>query len=209
MYFQPNPNVRMRFPIIGQAQLPVDHGEALYGAISRLLPEIHAEKKLGISTIEGGYADGSILKIERGGHFYLQISSEFIPILLKLTGQALSVHTQKIRIGVPQLTLINPASNLYARLVTVKGKEDEESLKAFIEQAMNESGHLGEKDSYALKILRRRIIKIHQNKIVAFGVRIGNLPDQLSLWLQENGVGGRRRYGSGFFLPYKEVRYDE
>lgn len=209
MSYQPNPLVRMRFPIIGQAQVPVDHGEALYGAISRLLPEIHADESLGISPIEGGYADGDLLNIERGGHFYLQIPSELIPIFLKLAGQALSLRTQKIRIGVPQLTLINPASNLYARMVTVKGKENEESLKAFIEQSINNSGYLGEKDFYELKILRRRIINIHHNKIVAFGVRISNLSEQLSLWLQEYGVGGRRRYGSGFFLPYKEVRYDE
>lgn len=206
MYSNPNPLVRMRFPIIGQAELPIDHGEALYASISRLLPELHGQENLGISAIEGGYADRDMLKFSRGGNFYIQVPSELIPIPLRLAGQALNLRTQNIRIGVPQLTLINSTSNLYARMVTVKGKEDEDSLKAYIHSAINNSGCLNGQDSYELRILRRRILNIHKNRIVAFGVSISKLSEQLSVWLQEQGTGGRRRYGCGFYVPFDEVR---
>jgi CRISPR-associated protein Cas6 len=47
----------------------------------------------------------------------------------------------------------------------------------------------------------RRTIRIHDKEIVGFALRVDNLQNNESLQLQEKGIGGRRRFGCGLFLP--------
>jgi len=49
----------------------------------------------------------------------------------------------------------------------------------------------------------RRTIKIRDKEIVGFAVSIEGLSDEESLSLQENGIGGRRRFGCGIFVPVR------
>jgi CRISPR-associated protein Cas6 len=49
------PYVDLAFRMTG-TKVPVDHGYALYSAISRLLPEIHEEKNIGVHPIRGRYS---------------------------------------------------------------------------------------------------------------------------------------------------------
>ena len=46
------PCVGLAFRLTG-GKVPVDHGYALYPAISRLLPEIHGAKNIGVHPIRG------------------------------------------------------------------------------------------------------------------------------------------------------------
>jgi len=46
------PYVDLAFRLTG-SKVPVDHGYALYSAISRLLPEIHGAKNIGVHPIWG------------------------------------------------------------------------------------------------------------------------------------------------------------
>ena len=46
------PYVDLAFGLTG-SKVPVDHGYALYSAISRLLPEIHGAKNVGVHPIKG------------------------------------------------------------------------------------------------------------------------------------------------------------
>jgi Cas6 Crispr len=46
------PYVNLAFRLTG-SKVPVDHGYALYSAISRILPEIHGAKNIGVHPIRG------------------------------------------------------------------------------------------------------------------------------------------------------------
>ncbi len=48
------------FKVTG-TELPVDHGFALYGALSRVLPFFHEEGDLGLKFIRGRYVGGSVI----------------------------------------------------------------------------------------------------------------------------------------------------
>lgn len=48
------PHVDLAFRVMGTT-LPVDHGYALYAAINRLLPVLHAAREIGIHPIRGRY----------------------------------------------------------------------------------------------------------------------------------------------------------
>jgi CRISPR-associated protein Cas6 len=47
----------------------------------------------------------------------------------------------------------------------------------------------------------RRTLGIHGKQIVGFAVRVDGLSSEDSLTLQARGLGGRRRFGCGAFVP--------
>jgi CRISPR-associated protein Cas6 len=49
--------------------------------------------------------------------------------------------------------------------------------------------------------LLRRTLQIRDKVIVGFAVEVGALTADEALILQEQGLGGRRRFGCGIFVP--------
>jgi CRISPR-associated endonuclease/helicase Cas3 len=56
----------------------------------------------------------------------------------------------------------------------------------------------------------RKVVRVKQNALVCYPLRVSGLTAAESLRLQEAGLGGRRRMGGGFFLPIRgaEVGHD-
>jgi|GEM_PF-5931919 len=200
--------VRLRFPILTPAMIPVDHAEPLFAAISRIVPIVHeADAEVAISSIRGNANFGSSIWIGEGGWFCIQSSIELVPELLKLAGRSLLIGNVKILIGIPQITPILPSSILISRFVTVRGKNTEDELSDYIHNWINKNliSDLSENITYEVRILRRRIITVHRKKIYGFGVKIQNISDpELSVRIQCRPPGGRRRYGGSFFHPVSE-----
>ena len=48
---------------------------------------------------------------------------------------------------------------------------------------------------------RRKVIRIREKKVVGFPLHAAELTAEESLLLQQNGLGGRRKMGCGFFAP--------
>ncbi|MHB1654454.1 MAG: type I-MYXAN CRISPR-associated protein Cas6/Cmx6 [Desulfitobacteriaceae bacterium] len=193
--------VRMRFPLVGRGFIPVDHGEALYGAISNTMPELHGREHIGISPVEGGYADGNLLHLDNKGYFFIQLPVSLIPLALQLAGKRLLIQGHMFRAGVPNLSLIKDTSELYARMVTVKGKTEEAEIQEYILR-MIQVGTQIDLDATHIKVLRRRIVSIHDKKIVTFGVRLTRLPKETSYWVQAQAPWGRKRYGCSFYVNH-------
>ena len=57
-----NPKVDLCFSVAGK-YIPVDHGFDLYSAISRIIPEFHEEKDIGVKLIRGRYIGDGLLDI--------------------------------------------------------------------------------------------------------------------------------------------------
>ena len=202
--------IRVKIPVVGaNGQVPVDHGAALYGAISKLVPELHADG-IGISPLEGCTYSGNTLVLERSSYFQLQVPYTMVPYALKVAGRQLNINGKLLRTGVPQLILIRPSSQLFARFVTVKGKTEEQTLREHIVKTITQFNSY-ESDSFnEIQILRRRVLNIHGKSVVAFGLVLSGLTDVLSVALQENGIGGRRRFGCGLLLPFnKELKNEQ
>lgn len=47
----------------------------------------------------------------------------------------------------------------------------------------------------------RRTLRIRDKEVVGFALRMENLTAEESICLQEQGLGGRRRFGCGLFIP--------
>ncbi|HJV47156.1 MAG TPA: type I-MYXAN CRISPR-associated protein Cas6/Cmx6 [Bacillota bacterium] len=203
-----NETVRLKYPLIGATEVQIDHSEALYAALSRIFPFIHQCEGIQITNIKGLFSVNAQLHIGDQGSFIIQSPIQHVPQLLRLAGKSITIQNQKFRIGIPEIYSINFAPNLVARIVCVKGKQCEsEMFEYLVEELKRKHGAILHKD-YELHILRRRIITIHNKKIVGFGVAITNISSgDLSIALQADPPSGRKKYGCGYFLPYEQKRF--
>lgn len=191
--------LRYRFSVYGQ-DIPVDHGEFLYAAISRQCPELHQMEDFHISPIVRTMAIDERLSLLPGSCFFARVPEAYLPQLVRICGKTLQLRDSLVRVGPLQVQLIQPVPALRSRIVTIKNALTEERMREKIEEALDTT-----RTSANIRILRRRIISIHGRKVVGFGIHLSDLTDEVSLSIQVAGLGGRRRFGCGVFLPESEV----
>ena len=189
-------HVDLAFRLNGSA-IPVDHGYALYAAVSRIVPEIHQATNIGVQPIRGIYTGNGKLQLSPASRLIVRLPDEAIRPYLKLAGKRLVVDDSPLSVGVPEVRMLLPVSRLRARLVTIKGfLEEAEFLAAAMRQLqqldIHGQAHLGE----------RRTLRIKDKQVVGFGMFVTQLTAEESLTLQENGLGGRRKIGCGLFVPW-------
>jgi len=197
------PHVSVRFPVQGR-HLPADHGYALYSAITRLLPALHAAPGLALELISGvPWREGQIVLPTRGASLILRLPADRYAAVLPLAGQRLDIAGHPIRLGLPSARPLRPAMSVYARTVTIKNHTEPEP---FLEAARRKLAALDINATLELPIdaegrPRRRILTIHDKQIVGFSLAAHHLSDEDSIQLQTHGLGGRRAMGSGIFNP--------
>jgi CRISPR-associated protein Cas6 len=192
-------HLELRFPIQGET-LPTDHGYALFGALSRLLPEAHDSDWLAVATLPGLARGDGTLHLDPQAPLKLRLPQDRVPLVLKLAGKRLNVAGHDLRLGAPQIFLLQPAPALYARLVTIKKFTEPEP---FLDAACRKLDELGIQGEPTLG--PRRVLRVGNHTIVGFALAVHDLSDEASLVLQERGMGGRRHMGCGFFTPV-EIR---
>jgi CRISPR-associated protein Cas6 len=216
------PLIELHFPVLGSS-LPVDHGYALYSALSRFLPAIHnAGSRVFLAPIGGRYAGNGTLHLEFGRScLRVRLPTEDIPSILPLAGKSLALDGHRIRFGVPQVRSLVPAVSLGARMVTMKrsDRHDANGTKAYMEPAsfleavQRELGRRGVRAAPGIPLVRegprvgqpvRRVLRIKNKRVVGFPLQITGLTADVSIELQENGLGGRRKMGCGFFVAIRE-----
>ena len=191
------PVVDLAFRLTGN-KVPVDHGYALYSAISRFVPEIHEAKNIGVHPIRGNYSGNGELMLRDSSRLVVRLESEGIGEFLKLAGKRLEIGSYSFRVGVPEVRLLRPRASLYSRLVTIKGFMEP---KGFLEAAKRQIEKMGL--TAELQIGERRTLRVKDKQVVGFEVAATGLNAEDSLRLQENGLGGRRHMGCGIFVPIR------
>lgn len=187
--------VELHFPFTGTT-LPSDQGYALYGAISRLIPEAHEADWLAIETIPGTARGDGMTQLDQGARLKVRLPQDRVPLLLKLSGKRLDLNGHAIRLGAPQIFLLKPWPQLYARIVTIKGFTEPQAFLEAVCRKLDELGVKGEPT-----VGPRRVVKVGNHTIVGFALAVHDLTDEGSIILQERGIGGRRRMGCGIFHP--------
>ena len=192
------PSIDLAFRLTGSA-VPVDHGYALYAALSRILPEIHATKDIGVQPIRGVYSGKGTLHLADFSRLILRLPYEQIQAYLKLAGKRLAVDDHPLSVGVPEVRTLRPVVRLRARLVTIKGFLQEEEFLAAAKRQLAQLGISGQAHLWT-----RRTLRVRDQQIVGFEMGVTQLTAEESLTLQEQGLGGRRKMGCGVFVPWGE-----
>ena len=204
----------MVFPVTGTT-LPWDHSYALFGAISRIQPLIHGEEnRVGVFPINGLSNGNRTLKLTKRSGLRLRVPPKQIADFLCLMGSSIELDGHRIRLGNPRMEPIKATSRLFSPWVTLS---ECESLDSFLPRVEAELERLqirarfgpvapvlgkskdqgkGSRESY---IRRTREVKGHS--IVGFALLVEELSADESVRLASLGLGGRRHFGGGLFLP--------
>jgi CRISPR-associated protein Cas6 len=202
--------IELVFPISGTT-LPTDHAYPLFAALSHLVKGFHdAESGLRFSPITGtGSSDGQLM-LGESSRLCVRLRDDQIKMVLPLAGKRLGILDTNVRLGVPSVRTLIPATNLFSRITTFKNADTPE---AFLNTARKKLAELGVGGEPTLPIHlegdragepRRKVIRIHDVAIVGYSLIVCELPAEHSLMLQERGLGGRTQMGCGFFVPSKE-----
>jgi CRISPR-associated protein Cas6 len=192
--------IELRFPVIGTA-MPSDHGYAMYSAISRLVPEAHQADWLAVETVPGTARGDGGIHINERARLRMRMPQDHLALMLKLAGKRLEVDGYGVRLGVPQTFLLQPSSALYARCVTIKKFMEPDPFLEAVRRKLDEMGVQGEP-----AVGPRRVLRVGNHTVVGFALAVGELSDEHSILLQEQGLGGRRHMGCGIFNPISPDR---
>ena len=201
------PVVDLTFMVSG-GPVPLDHGYALYSAVSKAVPELHGVPWLGIHPLSGIRTPGTLL-LNRTSRLRLRLPVERITVALPLAGKALDVGGTSLVVGVPSVRALRPAEALQARLVVIKltsfpvlrtGRVDENAAR---ESVLKELGRQMEAAAIEglVSLGALREIRVSGKRVLGFAVRVEGLAVLASLKLQATGLGGKRRMGCGLFVP--------
>lgn len=93
-------HVELVFPVRGNT-IPRDHGYALYGALSRVLPALHGSDWLGVHGTLGRLVDPETINVRDGGALRLRVPADKIAMLLALAGSAIEIRGSEHQLGAP------------------------------------------------------------------------------------------------------------
>ena len=91
-----DPCVDLSFHISGVEPLWSDHGYSLYGAISRVLPQIHEPNEIAVLPISGQQIGGRRMQLIKSSRLTLRVSSTDIASWLGLAGKTLEIGGAKV-----------------------------------------------------------------------------------------------------------------
>ncbi|MEI7893887.1 MAG: type I-MYXAN CRISPR-associated protein Cas6/Cmx6 [Myxococcales bacterium] len=180
-----------------EGPVPLDHGYALFGALCRILGDLHGADWLAVHPLRGILLTGDEMALAtKTPALQLRVTPDSIPTVFPLAGRTLDVAGAKVHVGVSSVRVLRPSPALQSRQVTIKGYTEEEPFRDRIDVALASMNIEGQQ---ALE--RRRVVSIDGRVVVGFGLAIRGLSEADSLHLQYVGLGGRRRFGCGVFHP--------
>lgn len=204
------PYVELCFSIIGKT-LPADHGYGLYSAIAHCQEELHNLAGVSIQTIQGMPDKQGIIHLSDRSKLRIRLPGDKVPLVYPLAGKQLTIGKHSIRLGIPQIFVLQPAARLRSRIVIIKGFQEAETFLVAAKRQLDDlqiQGNLiiplNEEGEFS-----RKAIKIKTFSVVGFSLEVTDLSDEDSIKLQALGLGGKHRMGCGIFntLP-RAWRFD-
>ncbi|ODT99387.1 MAG: type I-MYXAN CRISPR-associated protein Cas6/Cmx6 [Planctomycetes bacterium SCN 63-9] len=199
--------IDLAFVLVGTT-FPLDHGYSLFSAISRIVPRVHGDRRIGIHPIRGRRNAPGLLQLHEQSRLKIRLPSEEIAPYIALAGQVLELDGHRLQVGIPRVDGLISAASLASRMVTFKHALTPEKCLEDVRQRLEQ---LGIKATPELVVSSqpfqggqaiRRVLRIKDRKIVGFSLRVTGLSPEESIRLQEHGLGGRRRMGCGVFTPW-------
>lgn len=194
--------VELRFPLIGAA-LPCDHGQAMFRAISRLIPEASSAGWLLVKDVRSARRPGGALQGILQAHLRMRLPQSRVPLMLKLASRRLQVGSHPVRLGTPEILLLKSCSSLYAKCVVINGCTKPGVFLDALVWRLDEMGVACE-----VEMGRCRRFRAGWRVITGFALTLHDLSEEGSIALQEQGLGSHRHWGCGFFVPTMKNLYE-
>lgn len=208
--------VDFTFKISGK-EIPVDHGYALYAAISQIVPQIKTTNEFGIHSINGKiFPKENKMQIKENSNLTIRTDINNLPIIYALSNREINVLNNTIQIqGISSIKHLEPYENLYSKMVTINGVLNKEdfvmSMCKNIEKLSLSTGQFyfqdrhTKKPTFHIDDAALKTMSIHGKNIIGFPLYIFNLSQADSLLLQTKGLGGKRTMGKGILIHAKNI----
>jgi CRISPR-associated protein Cas6 len=191
--------------------LPLDHAFALSKALNEVLPWLEKEDRAGVHLIHGAESGNgwirphdptAVLYLSRRTRLTLRLPEARVPAAKILQGKTLVVDGNTLMLGEVLVRPLNPVSTVYARYVIMNSMNDD---AAFLDEAAQRlSQDLGIRVKKMMSG-RSRSLRLPEEEVNTRSLMIDGLEAHESIRLQQRGLGPRRRYGCGLFIPHKSI----
>jgi CRISPR-associated protein Cas6 len=175
-------------------KVPSLHGYALYAGLCAAQPVFHGAEWLGVHTLHGERDGDRLIRLPAGSRLGLRLPLERIGDAMAIAGRTLSVAGHHLLVGLPEVRPLTSATSLSARMVTIKGFQEEGPFTEAVKRQLADLDLVG-----IVEVGPRLVQRVGDRLVVGFAMRVHGLSEPASLRLQELGLGGRRRFGCGLF----------
>jgi CRISPR-associated protein Cas6 len=178
--------------------LPAAYPFALWAALLRHVPELAAEKSVGVLPLRATDNTEGVLLPKRA-KLVLRLPSALASLAAaRLTGSTVHLGDIPLLLGKCKPRAIGPSPTLHAQMVT--GDSDEVRFMAGIHTRLSEIG-------IAANLIcgKRHTLSCDQQSIHGYSLVVHDLKPEASLQLQYAGLGANRQFGFGIFIPYKVI----
>ena len=177
--------------------VPAGYAFALWDEVVRCLPWLDAEEFAGILPLRAA-ASGENMLLPQRAKLVLRLPAELAPQAMALSGQELDVEGSMLRVGKAREKSLQPYPTLHAQLVESNSEEE-----VFIADMAGQLQEMG----VACKLIcgKRHTIAGAKQSVVGYSLVLHDLKPDGSLQIQRTGLGGKRRFGCGIFVPYKSI----
>lgn len=191
-------NIELSFPAFGQTPIPADHGYALLGAVTQLIPSVHGGNGFALAPIAGRQVGGRQMVLTKTSRLVVRTEVNRVGEFLPLAGKQITIAGRSLLLGVPTVQSLVPTTTLRSRLVTIKGFFQPDLFTEAVQRQLDKL----EVSDAEISVGRQRTIRVKQNEILGFETTLSNLSDESSLKILASGIGGRRHMGCGVFVSH-------
>jgi len=188
----------LRFELHGE-RLPADHGQALVDAVCAHLPWLAEERDAGIHAVRGAAMGGDLLGISRRARLVLRLPRARLDDAAALAGRSLRLGAETLHVGPGKPWPLTASDTVYARLV-IAGPADEQPFAEALGALLGAFGAACE-----VVLGKPRALATREGVRRGFSVLLHGMTPELSLRLQERGLGELRLHGCGIVVPYKSI----
>ena len=189
-------------------ELPYDHAYELSSEILKLVPEIKNDKRNAIQTLHGPLSgngwvrpDSENIPLSKRAKLIMRINKKQLDDIKNIEGKEIKLFGNTLKIGRSKVKSFLVVKDLFCRFVM---SEHETSEDDFLNKIQNELRGLNINIRKAL-CGRSMVISFGEKALYTRSLMIADLSKEDSLKLQEEGVGDKKLYGCGIFLPHKSI----
>ncbi len=192
--------------------LPMDHAHALSTALQQALPWLAEEESAGLHLIHGAESgngwfrpqdtEGAVLHLSRRTRMWLRVPKERIDDARALEGMTLDIDGYALEVGSANVKLLSTLSTLFARHVIADPAMSEDEFMQHVVELM------AQLDIRVSKMLcgKSHDLRTPDAVVHTRSVMVADLDRELSIRLQQKGIGPGRKMGCGLFLPHKGIK---
>ena len=197
----------LSFPV-NCRELPYDHAYELSSEILNLIPQIKNDKRNSIQTLHGPMSgngwvrpDSENIPLSKRAKLMMRINKNQIDDIKDIEGKEIKLFGNSLKIGISKVKNFLIVKDLFCRFVISDNKISEDD---FLEKIQMELRNFNVNIKKAL-CGRSMTINFRQKTVYTRSLMIADLSKEESLKLQEEGVGAKKLYGCGIFLPHKSI----